>query len=131
MYSVRPLRFILCLDEMGRNWFSCLDAIRYGTCRTLILYCNAGFSKGFNIHVDLYFSLSCDDQNVNDGSSPQCITTKSNMFSFSSEVEVFVKWKRKRGKHSFHVFLNLFSRRRTNISWNCNRIQLHELLLQS
>ena len=56
MYSFRPLRYILWLDEMGMTGFACLDAIRHGMYRTLVLYYKAVFSKGFMIHINRLYT---------------------------------------------------------------------------
>ena len=54
MYSFRPLRYILWLDEMGMTGFACLDAIRHGMYRTLVLSYKPIFSKGFKIRIDFF-----------------------------------------------------------------------------
>ena len=53
---------------------------------TLVLYYEAVLSKCSNIHIDLYSSLSCAFQYVNDDSSPQCMTMNDYFFSFSGVI---------------------------------------------
>ena len=93
MYSFRPLRYILWLDEMGMTGFACLDAIRHGIYRILVLYCNVVFSKGFNFHIDLCSSLSCAYKYVNEYSSPQCMTTPQSAIAVNNCFFVLGVWR--------------------------------------
>ena len=92
----------------GTDWFACLGAIRHGMYRTLVLYYKAVFSKGFNIHIDLYSSPSCAFQYINDDCSPQCMTMYDYFLSsFRSSSSNGKRYKEE--KHYFQVFLNSFS----------------------